>query len=150
MAWRRICDNQCWPMHQRICGTRGRWETYNVIPMCQLELDVCFVLTLIARLMGPIYGPSWADRTQVDPMNFVIWASVGKIGRFLCWIYFTKCLCSITLMNRMAKVAEILPRLSCIVNIVVDDLATQRDWPLSVGCSRQFWRSRQIWRSSPN
>ena len=29
--------------------------------------------TLIARFMGPIWGPSEADRTQVGPMNLAIW-----------------------------------------------------------------------------
>ena len=33
------------------------------------EKSVCHkVLTLIARFMGPIWGPPWADRTQVAPM----------------------------------------------------------------------------------
>ena len=30
---------------------------------------------LIARFMGPTWGPSGADRTQVGPMNLAIWVS---------------------------------------------------------------------------
>ena len=33
----------------------------------------CCIRTLIARFMGPIWGPPGADRTQVGPMNLAIW-----------------------------------------------------------------------------
>ena len=29
---------------------------------------LCHLMTLLARFMGPIWGPTWADRTQVGPM----------------------------------------------------------------------------------
>ena len=32
--------------------------------------------TLIARFMGPMWGPSGADRTHVGPMKFAIWATI--------------------------------------------------------------------------
>ena len=35
--------------------------------------------SLIARFMGPTWGPSRADRTQVGPMNFVIWVPLPQI-----------------------------------------------------------------------
>ena len=38
----------------------------------QLEMKTWYT-ALIARLMGPTWGPSWADTTQVGPMNFAIW-----------------------------------------------------------------------------
>ena len=33
--------------------------------------------TLIARFMGPTWGPSGAGRTDVGPMNFVIWWGIS-------------------------------------------------------------------------
>ena len=39
---------------------------------------------LIARFMGPTLGPSGADMTQVDPMNFAIWV-VRKMAAILSW-----------------------------------------------------------------
>ena len=38
-------------------------------------------IALIASFMGPTWGPSGADRTQVGPMNFAIWAVCTQWGR---------------------------------------------------------------------
>ena len=38
--------------------------------------------TLIARFMGPTWGPSGAGRTPVGPMNFAIWAH--KYNHIIC------------------------------------------------------------------
>ena len=37
--------------------------------------------TLLARSMGPTWVPSWADRTQVGPMNFAIWVVVKHLDK---------------------------------------------------------------------
>ena len=40
--------------------------------------------SLIARFMGPIWGPPGTDRTQVGPVNLAIWAGMGgSSGSFL-------------------------------------------------------------------
>ena len=59
---------------------------YSILQWCHMSIMVsqitsyshslCFFNTLIARFMGPTSGPSGADRTQVGPMNFAIWASL--------------------------------------------------------------------------
>ena len=38
--------------------------------------------SLIARFMGPTWGPPGADRTQVGPMNFAIWVYLYTQGMF--------------------------------------------------------------------
>ena len=36
--------------------------------------------SLITRFMGPIWGPSGADRTQVGPMTFALWDHINLNG----------------------------------------------------------------------
>ena len=51
-------------------------HTWNHLLVLNLQTNDFRDLTiwpLIARFMGPTWGPSGADRTQVGPMNFVIW-----------------------------------------------------------------------------
>ena len=46
----------------------GRWETGHSNVTHQWTRCIYFLHTLIARFMGPTWGPSGADRTQVGPM----------------------------------------------------------------------------------
>ena len=41
--------------------------------------------TLIAKFMGPTWGQSGANRTQVGPMNFAIWVSRRLSWSFQTW-----------------------------------------------------------------
>ena len=36
--------------------------------------------SLMARFMGPTWGPSGADRAQVGPMNFAIWDETATVS----------------------------------------------------------------------
>ena len=44
--------------------------------------DISCPMSLIARFMGPTWGPPGADRTQVGPM-WATWTLLS--GMFLCW-----------------------------------------------------------------
>ena len=60
-------------------------ERYNTVNILQnIRNTPPIARTLIARFMGPTWGPSGADRTQVDPMNFAIWVHLRVMyGRAL-------------------------------------------------------------------
>ena len=49
----------------------------NSVAVCHNQEVSVIILSLIAKFMGPTWGPSGADRTQVGPMlvpmNFAIW-----------------------------------------------------------------------------
>ena len=62
-----ICCSQCWCAY-----------------LHSLEYKT-WIIALIARFMGPTWGPSGADRTEVDPM-LAIWASnqIHKIVSCAC------------------------------------------------------------------
>ena len=44
-----------------------------------VHLTQCDNATLIARFMGPTWGPSGADRLQVGPINLAIWKAIQCI-----------------------------------------------------------------------
>ena len=57
--------NHCWLSWVRFCN----------VHLSAISQEMLQITTLMARFMGPTWGPSGADRTQVGPMNFVIWVS---------------------------------------------------------------------------
>ena len=73
-----------------------------------------FRLYLIARFMGPKWGPSGADKTQVGPM-FTPWTLLSGIMKFVYWFVgwpkesFCNLVtyCSIDAMEEMAKTEHI-------------------------------------------
>ena len=56
--------------------TKGFWVIGGSSTACK------FNNALVARFMGPTWGPFWADRTQVGPMNFVVRVLYSI---FACW-----------------------------------------------------------------
>ena len=76
--------------------SRGRWVKLIYLYLCSvLVIDVLHTITsLIARFMGPTWGPSGADRTQVGP-KLAPWTLPS--GMF-CGIVMLKpqCICSST------------------------------------------------------
>ena len=55
--------------------TQKRTDPFNAIIYWKRNSGVSVTPSLMTRFMGPTRGPSGADRTQVGPMNFVIWDS---------------------------------------------------------------------------
>ena len=53
---------------------------------CVQGLCTLFMLPPIASFMGPTWGPSGADRTQVGPVNLAIWDVVLVYG--LYWLFY--------------------------------------------------------------
>ena len=66
------------------------------IMMMSLHGNSYHITALIARLMGPTWGPSGADRTQVGPhigpTKFVIWVAFCEENQLITctWIYLNK------------------------------------------------------------
>ena len=89
MTWRRKSDN---PFANPLLTFDTRWRSYvamNTIASSQ----PCSTLPLKARFLGPTWGPSGADRTQVGPMlapgtllfrtfmcSLESWPSVNTVG----------------------------------------------------------------------
>ena len=75
--------NDNWIMHlivkieyQFISYLIWRLGTYDFISEFNTGYTICAVITLIARCMGPIWGPIGAHRTQVGHMNLAIWVGI--------------------------------------------------------------------------
>ena len=80
VAWSAPCHylNQCWNIVNWTLKNRFQWNhtfSFKKIWKCPL----------IARFMGPTWGPSGADMTQVGPMNFAIWV-VRKMAAISSWL----------------------------------------------------------------
>ena len=62
------------------CICLGANFTHQAINLLRVGPTYVWDPTLIARFMGPTWGPSGADRTQVGPhvgpMNFAIWGTI--------------------------------------------------------------------------
>ena len=56
----------------------------------QIQHRAYFITSLIARFMGPTWGPSGADRTQVGPIDLAIWDAYWKYTRLSFQIITTK------------------------------------------------------------
>ena len=41
--------------------------------LCMIIFDSCVIPALIARFMGPTWGPPWSSRPQMGPMNLALW-----------------------------------------------------------------------------
>ena len=69
--------NRCWNI--------GNWTTKNRFQWNHtFSFKKIWKCLLIARFMGPTWGPSGADMTQVGPMNLAIWV-VRKMAAILSW-----------------------------------------------------------------
>ena len=66
----RTARYACWEVRKH--AEDIQWD---VFPYYQLSVQ-----TLIAWFMGPTWGPSGADRTQVGPMNFAISGEAATLG----------------------------------------------------------------------
>ena len=64
-----ITQNQWWLIIEAVLWHRKQFWKFT-----WMQSVICVRReSLIARLMGPTWGPSGADRTQVGSMNFTIW-----------------------------------------------------------------------------
>ena len=66
-----------------VCMGTGR-RKYQCLPLPTIwqplnEYKSHYITSLIARFMGPTWGPSWADRTQVGPM-LTLWTLLSGIS----------------------------------------------------------------------
>ena len=61
----------------------AHWSTRGMTGGCTKEWRLPAVLSLIARSLGPTWGPSGADRTQVGPMLAPGTLLSGKFIRFI-------------------------------------------------------------------
>ena len=80
MSWRALHSLPCVSSH----GHTLPVHTMNYIYSSHLVVDddqrFCWVISLIARFMGPTWGPSGADRTQVGPMLAHELCYMGYLG----------------------------------------------------------------------
>ena len=60
-------------------------ETGTIPTKCCTHQDSCAVISLIARFMGPTWGPSGADRPHVGPMLAPWTLLSGIVCAAFCW-----------------------------------------------------------------
>ena len=95
LYWYKFSGNTCHPYLYIFCSLR--WSL-PIISQTQkpwsLPIIEGEILALIARFMGPTWGPSGADRTQVGPM-LAKWMLVS--GRCLLWVHSLACYVALSL-----------------------------------------------------
>ena len=98
MAWNHNYQRQCWPRSQMPYRTQSRWSqwpgisiagTYNT-SVVEVTTLTYFRWSLTARFMGPTWGPSGANRTQVGFL-LVPWALLSGYDSQAMLLSFYSC-----------------------------------------------------------
>ena len=86
LRFRRLCTEYSKLLCTDLCRCLESCEGW----LYSLQKLPCFLdLSLVARFMGPTWGPSGADRTQMGPMSQILLPAISRRSASISIFFFT-------------------------------------------------------------